>query len=87
MRPWTPRPLAPLPPSRQPTWYTVMLSKRSRQPGRLSSNAAVMAAAPPPRMTSFSRRRPSGTLGGIHSRPATGREAFQSSTPASRRKS
>src|SRR5580765_1521501 len=38
-----------------------MLSKRSRHPGRDSSNAAVMAAAPPPRITSFSRPPGPGT--------------------------
>src|SRR6185295_19520789 len=51
MRSCGPRPLAPLPPSRQPCWYRVMLSYRFRQPGRLSSMAAVIPATPPPRIT------------------------------------
>src|SRR3954469_3204197 len=51
MRSYRPRPLAPLPPSRQPCWYRVMLSYRFRHPGRLSSMAAVIPATPPPRIT------------------------------------
>src|SRR6476659_5588901 len=58
MRSWSPRPLAPLPPSRQPYWYTVMLSYRWRQPGRLSSIAAVMPATPPPRIATRGSRSP-----------------------------
>src|ERR1022692_1764022 len=56
MRPCRPRPLAPLPPSRQPYWYTVMLSYLSRQPGRLNSMAVVMPATPPPRITTRGSR-------------------------------
>ena len=42
------RPLAPLPPRRQPSWYTVT-SKRSRSSGvAVSSKAAVIPPAPPP---------------------------------------
>src|SRR3954454_5363789 len=67
MRSFTPRPLAPLPPRRQPYWYRVMLSYRCSQPGRLSSMAAVMPATPPPRTTTRGRflrpgRSPNGGL-------------------------
>src|SRR5580658_8208324 len=61
MRPCAPRPLAPLPPRRQPYWYTVMLSKRSRHPSPVSSKAVVMPATPPPRITTFGSGGPSGS--------------------------
>src|SRR5690349_10618370 len=47
MRPAGPRPDAPLPPSRQPTWYTVTWYLPFSS-GRVSSNAVVIAAQPPP---------------------------------------
>src|SRR5690348_14526722 len=53
MRPLTPRLLAPLPPRRQPRWYTVMRSKRSRHPGSLRRQAALTPAMPPPRIAIF----------------------------------
>src|SRR4051812_6545899 len=56
IRSLTPRPLAPLPPSRHPSWYTVMLSKRSCQPGLLSHIAAAIAPAPPPKIATRDSR-------------------------------
>src|ERR1700736_930194 len=55
MRPCGPRLLAPLPPSLQPRWYTVMSSNLSLQRPSDSSRAADSAAIPPPRTTTRGR--------------------------------
>ena len=60
------RELAPLPPSRQPRWYTVIGPTASRCSGRLSSHAAARPAMPPPRIAT---RRGAGTAAVCQSRP------------------